>query len=598
MSQKTLSPRKESDPKYTWKIEDIYMTNEAWQKDFETVSKKLPSLKKFKGTLTSSAANLLICLKAINEVSLVIDKLYVYSNMRFHEDSTNAFYQALSEKAEMLLIRFASETAFITPEIAELTEAKAKEFLASDSELNIYSHFILNILRKKDHTLSPECEELLAKTGEISEAGQSIFIMLNDADMKFGAIKDENGEKIELTKGRYVHFLENADRRVRKDAFNTLYDAYIRNRNTIAAAYSASVKKDVFYASARKYASSLEMALADDNIPASVYSSLIDTVHKNIGLMHRYVKIRKKLLNLPKLHMYDLYAPLVPEAKMVIPFEEAKKTVLSGLKPMGDEYVEILKKGMEGGWLDVYENIGKRGGAYSWGTYSVHPFVLLNHNDNINSLFTLAHEMGHALHSYYSWKEQPYVYSGHKIFVAEVASTVNEALLMDYMLKNSKDAAEKIYIINYFLEQFRGTLFRQTMFAEFEKKTHELSEAGEILTCDALSGIYRSLNEFYFGNDIIIDEKIDMEWARIPHFYNAFYVYQYATGYSAAIAISRMILDEGAKATKRYKDFLKKGSAEYSVDLLKGVGVDMSRPEPVENAMRVFESLLDELESI
>ena len=595
---RNLKPRKESDPKYMWHIEDIYKSDKDWQKDFDKASEGLSSIKSFKGNLSKSAKELLASLKAIDGIALLIDKLYVYANMRFHEDSTNPFYQTLSEKAEMLLIKFAFETSFLTPEISALGMEKAIEFLDSDKELKAYSHFVLNILRQKEHTLSPECEELLAKAGEISDAGQNIFTMLNDADMKFGVIKDETGAETELTKGRYISFLESPDRRVRKDAFDTLYDTYLRSKNTIAAAYSASVKKDVFYASARKYPSSLEMALADDNIPVSVYDSLINTVHKNIGLMHRYIKLRKELLNLPELHMYDLYTPLVPKARMEITFEEAKKTVMEGLHPMGDEYLKALETGMESGWLDVYENTGKRGGAYSWGTYSVHPFVLLNHNDNINSLFTLAHEMGHAMHSHYSWKTQPYIYSGHKIFVAEVASTVNEALLIEHMLKNTKDPLQKKYILNHFLEQFRGTLFRQTMFAEFEKKTHELAEAGEVLTCDTLSSIYRSLNEFYFGDGLVIDEKIDIEWARIPHFYNAFYVYQYATGYSAAIAISRMILKEGRPARERYLNFLKKGSSEYSVDLLKGVGVDMSGPEPVENAMIVFEGLLDEMERL
>ena len=422
--------------------------------------------------------------------------------------------------------------------------------------------------------------------------------MLNDADITFPSIKTTDGEELELTKGRYVTFLESPDRSVREQAFKNLYSKYLSQKNTIAATYSSSVKSDVFFAEARKYGSAMEMALSDDNIPLSVYDNLIETVNKNLPLLHRYVSLRKKELGVDELHMYDLYVPLVPDADVKIPYAEAKETVKEALKVMGEEYSAALEQGLESGWIDVYENKGKRGGAYSWGSYGVHPFVLLNHNDTINSMFTLAHEMGHALHSFFTWKKQPYLYADHKIFVAEVASTCNEALLMEHLLKTTEDKVMRKYLINYFLEQFRGTLFRQTMFAEFEKITHSMAEKGEPLTWEGMNQIYRDLNVKYFGEDIIIDPEIDIEWARIPHFYNAFYVYQYATGYSAAIALSRKILNEGQPAIDAYLDFLSKGDSEYSIDLLKGAGVDMSAAEPIENAMQLFKELLDEFETL
>ena len=385
---------------------------------------------------------------------------------------------------------------------------------------------------------------------------------------------------------------------LKKDAFDSLYASYYKQKNTIAATYSASVKSDVFFAKARKYPSALAAALEDDKIPLSVYDNLIKTVHKFLPLMHRYVALRKKLLGLDEIHMYDLYVPIVTEADKKISYEEAKQTVSKALEILGKEYTKALQEGLNSGWIDVYENEGKRSGAYSWGIYGVHPYVLLNHNDNINSMFTLAHEMGHALHSYFSWEKQPYLYSGHKIFVAEVASTCNEALLMHYLLEHTQDIPTKKYLINYFMEQFRGTLFRQTMFAEFEKITHDMAEKGEPLTYENMSQIYYDLNKQYFGEEIMIDKAISIEWARIPHFYNAFYVYQYATGYSAAIALSQKITNEGQPAIDRYLDFLSKGNSEYSIDLLKGAGVDMTTTTPIENAMSVFESLLNQLDSL
>lgn len=593
----TLPKRSDVAAADKWHIEDYYENDSLWEEAYTMLMEEIPELAAYSGHLGESAATLLACLEKNQELSLILDQVYTYANMRMHEDSANAFYQGMASRAEMLLIRYSDAISFLTPEILSLPEDVLADFRMERAEdFHLYDHFFDNLLRQKAHTLSPAEESLLAKTAELGGAPQNIFTMLNDADMRFGDITDADGDKVPLTKGRYVTFLESSDRCVRKEAFQTLYASYLKQKNTLAATYAASVKSDVFFASARKYDSARAMALYDDNIPLSVYDNLIETVHANLHLMHRYVALRKKLLGLDEVHMYDLYAPLVEDVDAKITFEEAKETVEKALAVMGKKYTDALHYGMNAGWIDVYENEGKRSGAYSWGSYGVHPYVLLNHNDTVNSMFTLAHEMGHALHSYFTWEKQPYLYSGHKIFVAEVASTCNEALLMEYLLKTTENKNIRKYLVNYFLEQFRGTLFRQTMFAEFEKITHEMAEKGEPLTWEGMNKIYHDLNRLYFGDDIVIDEEIDIEWARIPHFYNAFYVYQYATGYSAAIALSRKILSEGQPAVDAYLDFLSKGDSEYSIDLLKGAGVDMSKKDAVENAMAVFESLLDEME--
>lgn len=594
-----LPERKDANPDYKWHIEDYYAEDSQWEKTFIELQNKLPEMSAFRGHLADSAQTLLDCLTKNGEISLTLDQLYTYANMRLHEDSANAFYQGMASRAETLLIQYSAMVSFISPEIISIPEEKLENFRQELSkEFKIYDHYLHSLLRQKEHTLSPAEEELLAKTSELGGAPQNIFTMLNDADIRFPNITDADGNQTELTKGRYVTFLESPNRRVREEAFKTLYSVYLSKKNTIAATYSSSVKSDVFFAKTRKYNSAMEMALSDDNIPLSVYDTLIQTVHENLPLLHRYIDIRKKELNLDELHMYDLYVPLVSEADVKIPYDEAKKTVTKALQVLGDDYIKALQVGLTNGWIDVYENKGKRGGAYSWGSYGVHPFVLLNHNDTINSMFTLAHEMGHALHSHFTWEKQPYLYGGHKIFVAEVASTCNEALLMEHLLNATEDKKMRKYLINYFLEQFRGTLFRQTMFAEFEKITHEMVEQGEPLTWESMNNIYRDLNKKYFGENIIIDDEIDIEWARIPHFYNAFYVYQYATGYSAAIALSRKILHEGKPAIDAYLDFLSKGDSEYSIDLLKGAGVDLSTAEPIQKALALFKELLDEFETL
>ena len=594
MDKKKIPERNDISPEYKWNLTDLFKTDDDWEKALKQID--ISGYDKFKGKIGESASSLLNFLKFNDKISMETERVYVYANMLLHQDSRISKSQEMSNKAEMLMVSLMNASAFAAPEITSIPDDKLKNFYKDEPDLETYRHYLESVSRQKPHVLSHAEEAILAKIGSFSNAAEDIFSMINDADIVFPNIKDENGDNVSLTKGRYAKFMESKDRSVRKAAFDALYETYTKQKNTLAATYYSSVKKDAFMADVRKYSSSLEAALDDDNIPLSVYENLISSVHKYLPLMHRYVDIRKKILGVDELHPYDLYAPLSESSDMKITYQQAKDIILKALSPMGEEYVNALKEGFNGGWVDVYENSGKRGGAYSWGTYTCHPYVLLNHTDNLNSMFTIAHEMGHALHSYYTWKTQPYIYSGHKIFVAEVASTCNEALLMEYMLKTTEDKGARKYLINYFLEQFKGTFFRQAMFAEFEKKAHDMVENGQPLTCDILCQMYRSLNEQYFGNGLVIDSYLDLEWARIPHFYSAFYVYQYATGYTAAIALSRKILNEGQKAVDKYIDFLSKGNSQYSIDLLKGAGVDMTSIEPFDKAMAVFSSLLDMME--
>jgi len=591
------SERNLIDDNFKWNLEDMYKNLNEWENSYNLSSKKISEFQKFKGNIGKDANTLFQILSLSDSISVEIEKLYVYANLKLHEDSRISKSQEISNKAEMLMVKFMDETSFITPEITALTEETLEKFISQEPKLELYRHFLDNLTRRKAHILSPAEEAILAKTGTFSNTAEDIFAMINDADMVYGEIEDNEGNTVTLTKGLYSKLMESENREVRKNVFDALYKPYKDQKNTLATTYYSSVKKDAFFADARNYSSSLEAALDDDNIPVSVYDNLIEAVHKYLPLMHRYVSIRKKLLGVDELHPYDLYAPLCKNSESKISYEEAKETVIKALEPLGKEYIAGLKEGLEGGWIDVYENNGKRGGAYSWGTYSSHPYVLLNHNDTLNAMFTLCHEMGHAMHSFLTWKKQPYIYSGHKIFVAEVASTCNEALLMEYLLKTTTDKNARKYLINYFLEQFKGTFFRQAMFAEFEKKAHDMVENGEPLTSENLCSIYHDLNRQYFGDELVIDKNLDYEWSRIPHFYSAFYVYQYATGYTAAIALSRKILDEGKLAVDAYLDFLSKGNSQYSIDLLKGAGVDMTSAEPFDKAMEVFKSLLDMMEN-
>lgn len=595
--QKELPKRLEIPEEYKWKLSDIYSSNDLWEKDFIKVREMSKDLLKFKGTLSSSPDNLLNCLNLSFETSRLMEKVYVYAHMKSHEDTTDSLYQSLADRADSLSIEASSMGSFITPEILLIPDDVLNVFMNYE-KLDFYRKYLTEITRMKPHVLSAPEEQLLAMAGELSQAPGTIYNMINNADIKFPSIKDEEGNEIQVTKGRYSSLLESADRRVRKDAFDALYSSYEKQKNTFASTLSSNVKANIFNSRARKYSSAREASLFEDNVPESVYDNLINTVRENIHIMHKYMSLRKKMLKLDELHMYDVYTSIVSDVNMKISYDDAVKTVEKSLEVLGDTYSRDLKAGLTSGWIDVYENEGKRSGAYSWGCYDSHPFVLLNHNDTLDSMFTLAHEMGHAMHSFYSTTNQPYAYSHYKIFVAEVASTCNESLLMNYLLKNTNDKKKKLYLLNHYMESFRLTVYRQTMFAEFEKIIHEKAEAGESLTSEMLCSIYRDLNIKYHGPDMLVDEYIDLEWARIPHFYTSFYVYKYATGFSAATALSNQILEEGAPALERYLNFLKSGGSDYPLELLKAAGVDMTTAKPVNDALKVFEKLINEFESL
>ncbi|MDF2673561.1 MAG: pepF, partial [Clostridiales bacterium] len=581
-----------------WRLEDIYPSMNLWEEDYKEVKALALKLSEYKTLLNQSSTKLVECLNADAEMNRLFDKVYVYAQMKSHEDTTDGFYQGIADRADSLGTFVSSANSFIVPGILELPDETLNNFIEENEDLGFYSTYIEDIRRSKPHVLSANEEQLLAMTGEMANSPASIYNMINNADIKFPTIIDEKGQEIEVTKGRYIPFMESSDRRVRKDAFDALYSTYKKQINTLASTLSANVKANIFNANARKYNSAREASLFPDNVPVSVYDNLIEAVDENIHLMHRYVSLRKKLLKYDELHMYDLYTPIVGEVKMEIPFEQGVETVKKGLEVLGSQYMSDLKCGLSSGWIDVYENEGKRSGAYSWGCYDSHPYVLLNYTPTVDNMFTLAHEMGHAMHSFYSNSNQEYIYSGYKIFVAEVASTLNEAMLMDYLLKKTTDKKEKMYLLNHYMESFRGTVFRQTMFAEFEKIIHERAEAGESLTAELLSSIYHELNVKYYGPDMIVDDYIDYEWARIPHFYSSFYVYKYATGFSAATSLSQQIINEGEPALEKYLEFLKSGGSDYPLELLKMAGVDMTSPEPVKDALKRFEEVLNQFEQL
>ncbi|MCP1122867.1 oligoendopeptidase F [Bacillus sp. AFS018417] len=596
---RALPARSEVEVENTWRLEDIFQTDAEWETEFQAVKELLPKLTEFKGKLGESANALLETLQYEDEVSMRLGKLYTYAHMRYDQDTTNSSYQALNDRATSLYSQVSSSMAYIVPEILTISEETLRSFLQENKELKVYEHALEEITRQRPHVLSEAEEALLAQASEVMGASSNTFGILNNADLKFPSIQDENGEEVEVTHGRYIQFLESDDPRVRHDAFHAVYETYGKYKNTFASTLNGAIKRNNFYGNVRKYDSARQAALSNNNIPESVYDQLVETVNENLHLLHRYIDIRKRALGLEELHMYDLYTPLVPEVKMNVTYKEAQDMLLQSLNVLGEEYVDILKEAYENRWVDVYENKGKRSGAYSSGAYGTNPYVLMNWHDNVNNLFTLAHEFGHSVHSYYTRKTQPYVYGDYSIFVAEVASTCNEALLNDYLLKTTDDKKKRLYLLNHYLEGFRGTVFRQTMFAEFEHVIHQKVQEGHAVTPDMLTEIYYELNKKYFGDSLVIDKEIGLEWSRIPHFYYNYYVYQYATGFSAATALSKQILEEGQPAVERYiNEFLKAGSSDYPIEVLKKAGVDMTSSEPVKEAMQVFEEKLNELEAL
>lgn len=595
---KTLPKRNEIPVDKTWDLEAIFNTDEAWEKEFKEIQALIPNLTSFKGRLSESADTLYQAFQEQDGLYLRFGKLYTYAHMRHDQDTTNSTYQSLNDRAQGLAAQIGQASSFFTPELLSIPEETLQSFLQEKEELRLYEHTLDALNKKRPHVLSEAEEALLAQASEVLRSPSSTFGSLNNADLTFPTIKNENGEEVEVTHGRYTNFLESGDRRVREDAFKAVYSTYDKFKNTFASTLSGQVKRDIFLAKVRKYDSARHAALSKNHIPEVVYDQLVETINEHLPLLHRYVALRKRILGVEELHMYDLYTPLVKDVKMEVTYEEAQDLVLKGVAPLGEEYVSIIEDGFQKRWVDVEENQGKRSGAYSSGAYGTMPYILMNWQNNVNNLFTLAHELGHSLHSYYTRKHQPYPYGDYTIFVAEVASTLNEALLNDYLLKITDDKKKKLYLLNHFLEGFRGTVFRQTMFAEFEQLIHEKAAAGEALTPEALTKTYYDLNVKYFGSDIVIDEEIGLEWARIPHFYYNFYVYQYATGYSAATALSKQILEEGQPAVDRYLNFIKAGSSDYPIEVLKKAGVDMTAKDPIAAACKVFEQTLEEMEQL
>ena len=582
----------------TWNVKDMYPTTEAWENELKVITEIVDKIASYEGSVAATAENLLAVLEHLASAGEKIEKAFNYAERLFDEDQTNTTHQAMSAKVYSLYAAMGSKTAFVDPEIIAATDETLEAFYKELPALELYRKQIAEIRRMKEHCLSAEMEKLLAMTAEMSQTPADTFSILNNADLVFPEIEDESGEKVRITHGRYGQFLQSADRRVRKDAFENLYQTYKQFLNTSASLYCGNVKQQVFHAKARKYTSSLECAVDANNVSSSVYHNLIDTVNRNLDKMHQYVSLRKKCLGVGELHMYDIYTPMIADVAKKISFEEAKETVLKALAPLGEDYVNKVKEGFENRWIDVYENQGKRSGAYSAGAYGCHPYVLLNYNGTLDDMFTLAHEMGPAMHSNYSNEAQPYIYAGYKIFVAEVASTCNEILLMEYLLKNTTDKKERAYLLNHYLDSFKGTVYRQTQFAEYEMLTNKMYEDGESLTADNLSSVYLELNKKYYGSDIISDEQIAYEWARIPHFYYNFYVYQYATSYCAAFSVAHKILEEGAPAVERYKKFLSGGCSMAPVELLKIAGVNLETPAPIQDALNAFGEIIKEMETL
>lgn len=597
MGNNHILTREEIAVEDTWAVEDLYCTDDAWESELASLNEDGATLASFGGLLGQSAEKLYSYLSKMEEAEVKISRLGNYASRKADVDTRDSKYQAMHGKFMSAVVALGSATSFETPEIMGISDEKLNDFYAACPALERYRRYLTDLRRKKDHVLTPAEEKLLASAGEMANAPQSIYNVFANADLTFRNAVDSQGNEYPLVQGNFVAHEESPDRALRKSAYENLYHGFAAYQNTAAAVLNAQVKKLKFFADARKYPSSFEASLDNTNVPTSVYLNLIEAVHQNLDKMHRYVRLRKKLLGVDELHFYDVYAPLVADVDKYIPIEEAKKTVYDALYPMGEAYRKILKEGFENRWIDVYPNVGKRSGAYSAGAM-VHPYVLLNYTGTLDSQFTLAHEMGHALHSYHSNHFQNPIDADYVIFVAEVASTCNEALLMEYLLGKTADKQERAYLINHFLEQFKGTLYRQTMFAEFELNIGKMVAEGKTLTADVLNAEYRRLNEMYFGPDMIVDDEIAVEWARIPHFYYNYYVFQYATGYSAAIALSRKILDEGESAVKDYIGFLSGGCSKSPIDLLKGAGVDMTSPEPVNQALELFGRLLDEMEAL
>lgn len=597
METNKIPARADVPEKDKWAIQDLFATDDDWRAALAKAKEFIPCITAFRGRLAESGAALLSFFRLDDEISLAFDALVHYAQRRSDEDTRVAAYQEMVSQVTRFAVEIQSAAAFETPELLAISDEDMNRLYAEAPELELYRLNIDRIRRRREHVLSDKEEAILAAAGEMAASPDDIYSMLNDADLKFPDAVDKDGNKHPVTHGTFIPLMQSYDRVLRKSAFDSLYSVYGQFRNTSAATLSAQLKQLLFFANVRKYPSTLDAALDGNEVPTEIYHNLIDAVHRSFAPMYRYVALRKKLLGVDELHMYDLYVPVVDGVEMKFTFEEAKEIALKALAPLGEDYLNLLREGFANGWIDVYENEGKRSGAYSAGA-RVHPYVLLNFKGTLDDVFTLVHEMGHSIHSYLSNKTQPTAYQDYVIFVAEVASTCNEALLMEYLLSVTTDKKERAYLINHFLEQFRGTLYRQTMFAEFELAANEMTQRGEGTTAEALCAMYKKLNEQYFGPEMNVDEDISLEWARIPHFYYDYYVYQYATGYAAAIALSRRILREGEPAVKDYLGFLSGGCSADPITLLRGAGVDMASPKPIEDATKLFDEMISEMEKI
>ena len=598
MTNQSIPKRSEVPEEMTWNLKDMFESDQAWMAEYEAMKEFPAKIAAFQGTLARSAQDLLAWFRLQDEIELRLSVLMGYASCKGDEDTGNSFYQDVRGKAMNVYVSIASAAAFATPEIMAIADETLDRFYAQQPELETYRRSLYQIRRRKDHILSPAEERLLASAGEMANASENIAGVFRNADQIFPDVTDSQGNVHPLTDATFVPLLTSPDRELRRRAFETYYKQLGQYKNTIAATLDGQFKQLCFFSNARHYDSTIQASLDATEVPVPVYMNLIEAVHNNLDKMYRYVALRKKLLGVDELHMYDVYTPIVADADQAITYEQAKETVLEALQVLGDDYVDLLKEGFSNRWIDVYENVGKRSGAYSSGNSRPHPYVLLNHKDNLDCQFTLAHEMGHALHSYHSCKYQPVSTSDYVIFVAEVASTCNEVLLMRHLLKKTTDKKQRAYLINHFMDQFKGTVYRQTMFAEFELAMGKMAESGQALTADALCQKYHALNKLYFGPDMVSDDQIALEWARIPHFFYNYYVFQYATGFSAAVAIANRILKEGAPAVADYKKFLSGGCSTDPISLLKIAGVDMISPEPVNSALALFGELVDEMEQL
>jgi oligoendopeptidase F len=595
---KKVRQRSEIEEQYKWRLQDIYASDDDWNADLATFKEMFPHIATFKGTLSQSGETLFTCFDHRDNTSILFYKLYLYAHLRLDEDNRSSHYQAMTDEIAALSTVFSEIGSFLTPEIIAISDERLAQMRAECPRLNRYDHHLDEMRRLRAHILSADEEKLLALAGNVTRGPSQIFRMIDDADIKYGTITDENGDQVTLTKQRYYDFLESKDRRVRREAMETFTGAYKSYVNTLGATLSTSVYKDLYFSKARKYDSCLEMALDGDNIPLQTYRNLVTTVDSHLDVLHRYASLRKRYLKVDELHPYDMLVPLVPDAKMVIRYEDARKSIAEGLWPLGKEYNESLRKAFDSGWIDVYESEGKGSGAYSWSTYATHPYILMNYNDTLDNMFTLAHEMGHGMHSYYSKLTQPYVYSGHSIFTAEVASTTNEELLMHYMLDRVTDREQRAYLVNYYVQQIVGTFFTQVMFSQFEDAIHRNVEEGKPLSAELMRQTYRTIYQKFWGPELVMDDYSDINCLRIGHFYRAFYVYQYATSYSAATLIAQRLLAGDEQQLSRYMEFLRAGESKYPIAVLQDAGVDLTKPDAIEATVQLFGRLVDQLESL